>query len=123
MIFAVLGNLLTNIFAPAFARCQERAALGWLYAGIVGGVAGFSLLVLSGAAFLPNEFLFVLGNRYSHLQRELLLMVGGATLSMMASHPLDAERLAEPGSSAPGSIFRLRSGPSCCLFLSPISRA
>jgi O-antigen/teichoic acid export membrane protein len=85
MIFAVLGNLITNIFAPAFARCQEARKLGWLYAGIAGGVAGFSLLVLSGAALLPNEFLFVLGNRYSHLQRELLLMVGGATLNMIAS--------------------------------------
>ena len=53
MIFAVLGNLITNIFAPAFARCQEPRKLGWLYAGIAGAVAGFSLLVLSGAAFLP----------------------------------------------------------------------
>jgi hypothetical protein len=85
MIFAVLGNLITNIFAPAFARCHEARKLGWLYAGIAGGVVGFSLLVFSGATFLPNEFLFVLGNKYSHLQRELLLMVGGATLNMIAS--------------------------------------
>ncbi|MEO7723245.1 MAG: polysaccharide biosynthesis protein [Chthoniobacterales bacterium] len=85
MIFAVLGNLITNIFAPAFARCQDPRKLGWLYAGIAGSVIAFSLLVLAGAAFLPNEFLFVLGNRYSHLQYELLLMVGGATLNMIAS--------------------------------------
>jgi hypothetical protein len=85
MIFTVLGNLITNIFAPAFARCQDARKLGWLYAGIAGAVAGFSLLVLCGAVFLPNEFLFVLGNRYSHLQYELLLMVGGATLNMIAS--------------------------------------
>jgi hypothetical protein len=85
MIFALLGNLLTNIFAPAFARCHERRRLGWLYAGIVGAVAAFSLLVLGGAAFLPNEFLFILGNNYSHLQHELLIMVGAATLSMMAT--------------------------------------
>ena len=85
MIFAVLGNLLTNIFAPAFARCQEQRRLRWLYAGIVGAVATFSLLVLGGAAFLPDEFLFILGNKYSHLQHELLIMVGAATLSMMAT--------------------------------------
>lgn len=85
MIFAVLGNLITNIFAPAFARCQDPRKLGWLYAGIAGAVLSFSLLVLSGAAFLPNQFLFVLGNRYSHLQYELLLMVGGATLNMITS--------------------------------------
>ncbi|MEO8440381.1 MAG: polysaccharide biosynthesis protein [Spartobacteria bacterium] len=85
MIFSVLGNLIINIFAPAFARCQEAHKLRWLYAGIGGGVALFGLLVLAGAAFLPNQFLFVLGNRYAHLQYELLLMVGGATLNMIAS--------------------------------------
>ncbi len=85
MIYSVIANLITNIFAPAFARCQERQRLGWLYLGIFGAVAGFSVLVLAGAAFLPNELLFVLGNRYTHLHRELLLMVGGASLSMLAS--------------------------------------
>lgn len=85
MIFTVLGSLIANILAPAFARCQERRKLPWLYAGIVGGVAAFSLLVLGGAVFLPNEFLFVLGPRYAHLQRELVLMVGGAILYMLAS--------------------------------------
>ncbi len=85
MIFAVLGNLLTNIFAPAFSRCQERRQLGWLYAGIVGGVVAASACSCWAAQhFLPNEFLFVLGNKYSHLQYELLLMVGGATLNMVA---------------------------------------
>lgn len=85
MIFAVLANLISNIFAPAFARCQERRKLAWLYAGIVGAVAGFSVLVLGGAAFLPDQFLFVLGSKYAHLQHALLLMVGGAILHMIAS--------------------------------------
>ncbi len=85
MIFTVLGSLLANIFAPAFARCQERRRLGLLYAGIVGGVILFSLFVFAGAVFLPNEFLFVLGPHYAHLQRPLLFMVGGAVLNMVAS--------------------------------------
>jgi len=85
MIFSVLGNLLTNIFAPAFARCQRREQLGRLYAGIVAGVAGFTLFVLGGAALLPDAFLFVLGSKYAHLQDALLLMVGVAVLNMMAS--------------------------------------
>ncbi|MEP6685891.1 MAG: polysaccharide biosynthesis protein, partial [Verrucomicrobiota bacterium] len=83
MIFAVLSNLLTNIFVPAFARCQDPRKLRWLYAGIMGGVTGFSLLVLACAAFLPNEFLFVLGPKYAHLHRELLLMVAGAVLNAL----------------------------------------
>jgi uncharacterized DUF497 family protein len=85
MIFTVLGSLLTNIFVPAFARCQEKGRLGQLYAAIVGGVTVFSLLVLAGAILFPNEFLFVLGPHYAHLQRALLLMVGGAVLNMIAS--------------------------------------
>jgi hypothetical protein len=83
MVFVVLNNLLTNIFVPAFARCQEPRKLRWLYVGIVGGVGGFSLVVICAAAFFPNEFLFVLGPKYAHLQRELLFMVGASVLSAL----------------------------------------
>lgn len=85
MIFAVLGNLLTNVFVPAFARAQSARKLRWLYAGIAGGVIGFGALVLAAAAIFPNQFLFVLGHKYTHLHRELLLMVGGAVLSSITA--------------------------------------
>ncbi len=81
MVFVIINHLLTNIFVPAFARCQERRKLRWLYLAIVGGVGLFGLAVTAGAALFPNEFLFVLGGRYQHLQRELLFMVGGSVLS------------------------------------------
>ncbi|MEY2556230.1 MAG: hypothetical protein QOF93_1374 [Verrucomicrobiota bacterium] len=84
MIFTVLTNLLINIFVPAFARCQDRRKLRWLYATIVGGVVLFSLVVLGGAVFLPDQFLFVLGNRYTHLHRELLLMIGVAVVTALS---------------------------------------
>lgn len=83
MIFAIIGQLLTNIFVPAFARCHEPKKLPWLYFGIVGGVAAFSALVVIGAAFFPDQFLFVLGHKYAHLQRELFLMVAGAVVTML----------------------------------------
>jgi O-antigen/teichoic acid export membrane protein len=84
MIFAVLSHLLANVFAPAFARCQSLRKLRWQYAAIVGCVVGFSLVIIAAAAFFPHQFLFVLGNKYSHLQRELLLMVGGAVIAALA---------------------------------------
>ena len=84
MIFAVLSNLLANVFAPAFARCQTLRKLRWQYAAIVGCVACFSLVIIGIAAFFPREFLFVLGNKYAHLERELLLMVGGAVITALA---------------------------------------
>jgi O-antigen/teichoic acid export membrane protein len=83
MVFTVLSNLLTNIFVPAFARCQDRHRLRWLYFGIIGGVTVFSLVILAGAEFFPHEFLYVLGNKYAHLEHELLLMVGAAVATAL----------------------------------------
>lgn len=78
MIFAVLTNLLTNVFGPAFARCQSPRRLRWQFAAIVGGVAAFSLTLVLAAALFPHAFLFVLGPKYMHLEKELVWMVGGA---------------------------------------------
>ena len=83
MIFVVINNLLTNVFVPAFARCQDKRKLRWQYVAIIGAVGGFSLVVVCAAAFFPGEFLFVLGNKYAHLQRELLLMVSGSVLGAL----------------------------------------
>ncbi len=83
MIFAVLSNLLTNVFVPAFARCQSARKLRWLYVAIIGVVGAFSLLVLCCAGIFPDQFLFVLGGKYAHLHRELLVMVGGAVLASL----------------------------------------
>jgi hypothetical protein len=84
MIFTVLTNLLINIFVPAFARCHDKRKLRYLYAVIVGGVTLFSAVVLVGAALFPDQFLFVLGNRYTHLHRELLLMIGVAVITALS---------------------------------------
>jgi len=83
MIFAVMGQVLTNIFVPAFARCQDAARLRLQYFAIVAGVAGCCLAVIAVAAFFPDQFLFVLGSKYAHLQRELLLIVASTVLNVL----------------------------------------
>ncbi len=83
MIFAIIGQLLTNIFVPAFARCQSVARMRWLYTGIVGAVVFFSAVILLAASIFPGQFLFVLGNKYAHLDRELLLMVAGTVANVL----------------------------------------
>jgi O-antigen/teichoic acid export membrane protein len=83
MIFMVLSNLLTNVFVPAFARCQDRRKLRWLYAAILGGVGMFSLVILAFTVLFPEQFLYVLGSKYAHLHNELLLMVGGAAIGAL----------------------------------------
>jgi O-antigen/teichoic acid export membrane protein len=80
MVFTILTNLLTNVFGPAFARCQDPKRLRWQYAAIVSGVTAFSLVLIAAAFFFPSAFLFVLGAKYAHLERELVLMVGGAVV-------------------------------------------
>ncbi len=48
-----------------------------------GGVTAFCLAVIGAAAFFPNQFLFVLGDKYSHLQHELLLMIAGTVMNVL----------------------------------------
>lgn len=84
MIFSVIGNLLTNVFVPAFARCGSARKLRWLFFAIVGAVTAFSAVIVTAAVLFPDQFLFVLGNKYSHLHRELILMVGASVLSAVA---------------------------------------
>lgn len=83
MVFTVLTNLLTNVFGPAFARCQDPKRLRWQYATIVGGVMAFCSLLIGAAVLFPGAFLFVLGAKYAHLERELVLMVGGAVMGAL----------------------------------------
>ncbi len=85
MIFTVLSTLLANIFVPAFARCHNARTLRWLYTGIVGAVAAFSAAVLFVALLFPHQLLFILGNKYAHLENELLLMVAASVLSALTS--------------------------------------
>lgn len=84
MIFTILMNMLANIFVPAFARCQDKRKLRYLYAGIAAVVILFSAIVLGGAALFPEQFLLVLGNRYTHLRHELLLMIGLAVITALS---------------------------------------
>jgi len=83
MVFTVLTNLLTNVFGPAFARCHDPRRLRWQYAAIVGGVTAFSVALIGAALLFPGAFLYVLGGKYAHLERELVLMVSGAVIGAL----------------------------------------
>ena len=83
MIFTVLGQLHLNVFIPAFARCQTATKLRWQYFAIVSGVTALCAAVIGAAALFPNQFLFVLGGQYSHLQHELLLMIAGTVMNVL----------------------------------------
>jgi hypothetical protein len=83
MVLTVLTNLLTNIFGPAFARCQDPRRLRWQWTMTVGGVTAFSLALIVAAMLFPKAFLFVLGAKYAHLEHELVLMLTVAVLAAL----------------------------------------
>lgn len=85
MGFAILGQLLNNIFMPAFARAQTIRSMRWQFGAIVGGVIACSGGVLFAATLFPDQFLFVLGHQYAHLHRELFLMVAGTVANVIVS--------------------------------------
>jgi hypothetical protein len=84
MIFTVISNLLTNVFVPAFARCEGVKRLRFLFFAIVGSVSLFSAVIVAGALWFPDQFLFVLGSKYGHLHTELVLMVLAAVINAVA---------------------------------------
>src|SRR5204863_3538053 len=83
MIFTVMGQVLTNIFVPAFARCQIRTKLRLQYFAIVAGVAACCTAVMAAAVVFPDQFLLILGSKYAHLQRELPLMVAATVVNVL----------------------------------------
>ncbi len=85
MIFAIFGQLLTNIFVPAFARAESARRLYWQYSVIVGAVVLFSAGILAAATMFPQQFLFVLGQRYAHLDHELVLMVASTCANVFVA--------------------------------------
>jgi O-antigen/teichoic acid export membrane protein len=84
MIFTVISNLLTNVFVPAFARCEGVKRLRLLFFSIIGAVSLFSAIIVAGAVWFPDQFLFVLGSKYGHLHTELVLMVVAAVINAIA---------------------------------------
>lgn len=75
MIFSVIGAVMTSIVLPAFARCQSPRELRVRYFQVCGAFLLLGLALIGAAALFPDQFLWILGNKYSHLRNELLLMM------------------------------------------------
>lgn len=74
--FAVVGAVMTSIVLPSFARCQSPPELRRRYLQIVGAFILFGLVLIALARFFPDQILWVLGAKYAHLSKALLLMIG-----------------------------------------------
>jgi O-antigen/teichoic acid export membrane protein len=80
VIFAVLSSVMGNVIYPRFARVQQPELLWKRYWQILGGHAALAFCLLALAWLFPDALLWVLGPKYTHLDRELFLMVLSAVL-------------------------------------------
>jgi O-antigen/teichoic acid export membrane protein len=80
MIFLMLSSVMTNVVMPRFARVHEATMLWRRYWQIIGGLAAALGLLLLVAAAFPEWLLWILGPRYTHLEKEVFLMILGTVL-------------------------------------------
>jgi O-antigen/teichoic acid export membrane protein len=81
VIFSILGSVMSTIVLPRFARTNDRRALSSRYTQVVvafltgtGGLLGLALL-------FPRQIVWLLGGKYSGLERVVVLMVLGALVN------------------------------------------
>ncbi|MDB9467031.1 lipopolysaccharide biosynthesis protein [Dolichospermum circinale] len=75
IIFSLITSVMAEIVLPNFARCQTPSILFRRYLQILGLYSLFSVALVGLAFLFPSQFLWILGGKYSHLQREVVLLV------------------------------------------------
>jgi hypothetical protein len=84
VVFALLSTIAVEVVLPAFARIQTVHILRRRYFQILAGYSAVSLVSVAVVAIFPREILGVLGNQYSGLHAEGILMAVSAVVSTTA---------------------------------------
>jgi O-antigen/teichoic acid export membrane protein len=82
MIFAVVSSVMANIIIPRFAQIKQDQ-LKSKYSLIVGIYILFGFVVTGTAMIIPELFLWILGEKYSQLKNEVILIVVSSLLSSL----------------------------------------
>lgn len=85
-IFGVIGSVMSTIIYPRFAQIQEATKLWRRYLQIIGLFLFMGLIMCLFAEFFPRQLLWILGDKYGHLEKEVLLMVVGSVLGVMSGN-------------------------------------
>lgn len=85
-VFAVIGSVMSTIIYPRFAHIQDSATLWRRYLQIIGLFILMGLVMCAFAQIFPRELLWILGNKYQHLESEVLLMVAGSVLGVIGGN-------------------------------------
>jgi len=75
IIFSIINSVMVSIILPAFARYQSPKVIRRRYFQVIGGFVLLGLALISATALFPGQLLWILGAKYMHLGKELLLMM------------------------------------------------
>jgi O-antigen/teichoic acid export membrane protein len=81
IIFSVIGAVMSSIVLPGFARCHSPAKLRQRYFQIVSAFCLFGISLIGLARLFPDQLLWILGPKYSHLRSEVVLMMALTSFS------------------------------------------
>lgn len=86
LVVGVFLNLTGVVLLPRLARISDERFWRIRYLQFGGALLGVALALLAAAALAPGPLLWVLGESYAGLHRELLLVVAGAGCSLIGGY-------------------------------------
>jgi O-antigen/teichoic acid export membrane protein len=78
VMFTLISSIMNTIVLPSFTRCQSRSFLLRRYIQIMVGMLFLGVTIILISILFPRQLLWILGSQYSHLYKELNLMVVSA---------------------------------------------
>jgi O-antigen/teichoic acid export membrane protein len=83
LVVGLFSSLSGVVFLPRLARTTGERAWRARYFLFGGALLGIALALLAAAALFPEAFLWVLGEKFTGLHRELVLVVAGAGFQLL----------------------------------------
>ena len=84
VLFAAMGAPFAHLVTPALARIQDKTVLRRRFMLTLGVAASLVAAVLLVAVWLPTPFLWLIGEKYAHLGRELPLALASQGLALFS---------------------------------------
>lgn len=86
LLVGIFSSLTNVVFLPRLARITDERFYRTRYLGFGGLLVLVAAALVVGAAVVPDLFLWLLGKHYAGLQRELLLVIAGAGLTLLGGY-------------------------------------
>ena len=81
ILFSVINSVMSAIVLPSFARCQSVTLLRKRYLQIVISFVGIGVILFGLTIAFPQQLLWILGSKYSDLEKELIWMISGSIVA------------------------------------------